>query len=119
MVGPRKQCSLAPYPIRVPFPGFVLTRQRYFFTAENAENAENGGLLWPLLSNSAVIFVAFPCFLTFSAFSATSAVKSRVVGLACVEAVRVAEAASSYGPLGGAGSPPKCLVMTTVLPALL
>jgi len=54
-------------------------RQRYFFTAENAENGE---LLWALLSSSPVVFVPFHCFLTFSAFSAASAVKSRVVVLA-------------------------------------
>jgi len=73
-------------------------RQRYFFTAEIAENAENNGLLWPLLSRSPAIVTPFPCFLpralsrptprpahqcagSFSAFSAPSAVKSRVVGL--------------------------------------
>ncbi len=56
----------------------ALTRQRYFFTAENAENGEP---LWALLSSSPVVFVPFPCFLPFSAFSAASAVKSRVVVL--------------------------------------
>ncbi len=59
----------------------ALTRQRYFFTAENAENAENGELLWALLSSQPVVSVPFPCFLPFSAFSAASAVKSRVVVL--------------------------------------
>jgi len=58
-----------------------LARQRYFFTAEIAENAEKGELLWPLLSRSSVVVLPSPCFLPFSAFSAASAVKSRVVGL--------------------------------------
>jgi len=52
----------------------------YFFTAEIAENAENGELPWALLSASPVVFLPFPCFLPFSVFSATSAVKSRVGG---------------------------------------
>jgi len=32
-------------------PGSALAGQRYFFTAENAKNAENGELLWTLLSS--------------------------------------------------------------------
>jgi len=62
----------------------VLARQRYFFTAENAEYAENGELRWALLSRTPVVFPPFPCFLPFSAFSAASAVRFRVVVLGCV-----------------------------------
>jgi len=40
-----------------------IVRQRYFFTAEIAENAENGELLWALLSRSPFVFLPFPCFL--------------------------------------------------------
>ena len=70
--------SVSPCPII----RLVLVRQRYFFTAEIAENAENGELPWVLLSRSPVAFVPFACFLPFSAFSGAAAVKSRVVGLA-------------------------------------
>ncbi len=76
----------------------ALTRQRYFFTAEIAENAENGELLWPLLSRSPVVVVPFPCFLPFSAFSAPSAVKSRVVGLSAVHMCSF-QTASSQAPV--------------------
>ncbi|MHC4502588.1 MAG: hypothetical protein ACYTFI_04715, partial [Planctomycetota bacterium] len=38
----------------------ALTRQRYFFTAEIAENAENGELLWPLLSGLPDVVLPFP-----------------------------------------------------------
>ena len=60
---------------------YLLLRQRYFFTAEIAENAENGELYCALLSESPVVYLPFPCFLPFSASSAASAVRSRVVGL--------------------------------------
>ncbi len=45
-------------------PERTLPRQRYFFTAEIAEDAENGELLWVLPWRSPIVLLPFPCFLT-------------------------------------------------------